>query len=293
MALPSSILCPVDFSPGAERALRHALSLAGLLGAHVTVVSVNDPLLVAAADASGHAEALRDQVEAALMATLSRVPAQASPVLPAIDVVTGQPGDEILKAAERAGAGLVVMGTRGLGMAGRLVFGSTTERVVRDARIPVLAVPDYSPDRLSVENGVARSAVGHVVAAIGLDGTDTAVAGTAGEWARALGAPLTLAHVCATVPTPSWWPFAPPAATGDVDAARVRLQSLARSISTAADALLDVRRGDVSSTLGAIARDRNAGLLVVSRGSGAHRLGATAYRVMTAADIPTLVVAGA
>jgi nucleotide-binding universal stress UspA family protein len=291
--LPSSILCPVDFSPGAERALRHALSLAGLIGAHVTIVAVNDPLLVAAADASGHADALRDQVEAALMATLSRVPSQASPVLPAIDIVAGQPGDEILKAAERAGAGLIVMGTRGLGMAGRLVFGSTTERVVRDARIPVLAVPDYSPDRLTVEKGVARSAVGHVVAAVGLDAADTAVAGAAGEWARVLEAPLTLAHVCVTVPTPSWWPFAAPAATEDVETARSRLASLARSVGDAAAALLDVRRGDVSGTIGAIVRDRNAGLLVVSRGSGERRLGATAYRVMTGADVPTLVVAGA
>ncbi len=293
MPLPSSILCPVDFSPGAERALRHALALAGLVGAHVTLVAVNDPLLVAAADAAGHADALRDQVEAALMATLSRVPSQASPVLPAIDIAAGQPGDEILKSAERCGAGLIVMGTRGLGMAGRLVFGSTTERVVRDARIPVLAVPDYSADRLSVENGVARSSIGHVVAAVGLDPTDTAVASAAGEWARALDVPLTLAHVCVTVPTPSWWPFAPPAATENVETARGRLASLARSVNSAGEALLDVRRGDVSGTMSAIVRDRDAGLLVVSRGSGERRLGATAYRVMTSADIPTLVVAGA
>jgi hypothetical protein len=40
-------------------------------------------------------------------------------------------------------------------------------------------------------------------------------------------------------------------------------------------------------------RDRNAGLLVVSRGGGQRRLGATAYRVMTEAEVPTLVVAGA
>ena len=40
-------------------------------------------------------------------------------------------------------------------------------------------------------------------------------------------------------------------------------------------------------------RDRNAGLLVVSRGGGQHRLGAIAYRIMCEADLPTLVVAGA
>jgi hypothetical protein len=60
----------------------------------------------------------------------------------------------------------------------------------------------------------------------------------------------------------------------------------------AAEALIDVRKGPVSDAIGAMVRDRDAGLLVVSRGSGSHRLGATAYRVMSGADIPTLVVAG-
>ena len=38
-------------------------------------------------------------------------------------------------------ADLVVMGTQGSGGAKRLVFGSTTERVLRESPVPVLAVP--------------------------------------------------------------------------------------------------------------------------------------------------------
>lgn len=292
MTLPTSILCPVDFSPGADRALRHALALARLFGAHLTVVAVNDPLLVAAAAASGHGATLRDQVEAALQETLARLPAPASPVLPAIDIATGQPADEILKAAERAGAGLVVMGTRGLGAAGRLLLGSTTERVLRSAHVPTLAVPDYTPERLGVEQGQARCTLGHIVAAIGLDPTDAVVAGAAGSWATALHTPLTLAHVLADVPAPGWWPFAAPA-QDTLESAQGQLASLARSVPPAAGAHLDVRKGQVAETLSAVVRDRDAGLLVVSRGSGASRLGATAYRVMASAEVPTLVVAGA
>ena len=292
MSLPTAILCPIDFSPASERALRHAVALSGLVAAHLTVVTVNDPLLVAAAAASGHDEALNDQVERALLETLERVPAPESPLLPALDIVTGEPADEILKAAERAGAGLIVMGTRGLGAAGRLMFGSTAERVVRAARVPVLAVPDVAPDRLAVDQGRALQSIGHVVASVGLDLTDTIVASAAGEWAATFGTPLTLAHVCPDFSAPAWWPFTAPGVES-VDDARTRLQSLARSVPTAADALLDVRRGGVAEGVAAIVRDRDAGLLVVSRGSGAHRLGATAYRLMTAADVPTLVVAGA
>lgn len=292
MSLPTAILCPIDFSPASERALRHAVALSGLVAAHLTVVTVNDPLLVAAAAASGHDEALNDQVERALLETLERVPAPESPLLPALDIVTGEPADEILKAAERAGAGLIVMGTRGLGAAGRLMFGSTAERVVRAARVPVLAVPDVAPDRLAVDQGRALQSIGHIVASVGLDLTDTIVASAAGEWAATFGTPLTLAHVCPDISAPAWWPFTAPGVES-VDDARTRLQSLARSVPTAADALLDVRRGGVAEGVAAIVRDRDAGLLVVSRGSGAHRLGATAYRLMTAADVPTLVVAGA
>ncbi len=220
MALPTSVLCPVDFSAHSERALRHALAIAGAFGAHVTVVTINDPMLVAGAEAAGYSESLRDQVEEALQETLGRMPAAASPLLPAIDIVTGAPATEILAAAERAGADLIVMGTRGLGGASRLMFGSTTERVVRAAHLPVLAVPEYTPERMSVEQGEARFTLNQVVAAIGLDATDTTVAATAGEWARACQVPLTLGHVCHDAPAPAWWPMSELPAAETVDDAR-------------------------------------------------------------------------
>ncbi|MBL8135855.1 MAG: universal stress protein [Acidobacteria bacterium] len=294
MPLPTSILCPIDFSAHSERALRHALAIAGAFGGHLTVVTINDPVLVAGADAAGYGESLRDQVEAALQETLGRMPAASSPLLPAIDIVTGVPADEILAAAERAGADLIVMGTRGLGGAGRLLFGSTTERVVRAAHVPVLVIPEYSPERMSVEQGTARFTLGQVVAAVGLDAADTTVAAAAAAWAAACGVPLAFGHVCLDVPAPAWWPFGATApATETNDATRAQLEALARTVPGAADALIDVRRGNVQAGIAAIVRDRNAGLLVVSRGGGQHRLGATAYRVMTEADVPTLVVAGA
>lgn len=294
MALPASILCPIDFSAHSERALRHALAIAGAFGGHLTVVTVNDPMLVAGAEAAGYGDSLRDQVEAALQETLGRMPAAASPLLPAIDIVTGEPADEILAAAERAGAELVVMGTRGLGGASRLMFGSTTERVVRAAHVPVLVVPEYAPERMSVEQGSARFTLEQVVAAIGLDAADTTVAASAAEWAAACGVPLAFAHVCHDVPAPAWWPFgAATQAAESNDAAQAQLAAVARTVPAAADALIDIRRGNVPAGIAAIVRDRNAGLLVVSRGGGQHRLGATAYRVMTEAAVPTLVVAGA
>jgi nucleotide-binding universal stress UspA family protein len=55
-------------------------------------------------------------------------------------VVVGQPATEILGAAEKDAADLVVVGARGLGPLGRLVLGSVSDRVVHHAPCPVLVV---------------------------------------------------------------------------------------------------------------------------------------------------------
>jgi nucleotide-binding universal stress UspA family protein len=55
-------------------------------------------------------------------------------------VVLGQPATEILTAAEEPGVDLVVLGARGLGLLGRLVLGSVSDRVVHHAPCPVLVV---------------------------------------------------------------------------------------------------------------------------------------------------------
>lgn len=52
----------------------------------------------------------------------------------------GEPADEILHAAREAGADLVVLGLRRRTPVGKLVLGSTAQRVLLDAPCPVLAV---------------------------------------------------------------------------------------------------------------------------------------------------------
>lgn len=292
MALPSSILCPVDFSVHAERALRHAVALAGAFHARLTVVTVNDPLLVAGVAAAGHAGTLRGQVEVALTEMLGRVPAHTQRVVAAIDIVTGEAATEILNAAARAGAELIVMGSQGLGGTSKLVFGSTAERVMRATQVPVLAVPDYAPERIAVEQGATTFSVGTVVAALGLDPADGEVARVAAEWATATGSSLVLTHVCHEVPAPGWWPLSStPVTPESLAAARAQVDAVAATLPSSAAVTIDVRHGAVPVGVATVTRDRNAGLLVVSRGDGRHRLGAVAYRIMCEADLPTLVVA--
>jgi nucleotide-binding universal stress UspA family protein len=52
----------------------------------------------------------------------------------------GSPADAILKTIEKENIDLVVMGTSGKHGLDRFLLGSVTEKVVRSAKIPVLAV---------------------------------------------------------------------------------------------------------------------------------------------------------
>jgi len=52
----------------------------------------------------------------------------------------GDPGETILAAAEAEGADVIVIGTTGRGGVGRMLMGSTSDHVVRNATVPVLVV---------------------------------------------------------------------------------------------------------------------------------------------------------
>jgi nucleotide-binding universal stress UspA family protein len=54
--------------------------------------------------------------------------------------VAGAPATEILKAATKEKAHMIVMGTHGHGLIGRAVMGSVAQRVLVEANIPVLLV---------------------------------------------------------------------------------------------------------------------------------------------------------
>ncbi|CAA9385183.1 MAG: hypothetical protein AVDCRST_MAG51-82 [uncultured Ramlibacter sp.] len=56
------------------------------------------------------------------------------------DWKAGEPAEQILAAAGRSKAHLIVMGTHGYGLFGRAVMGSIAQRVLVDAKIPVLLV---------------------------------------------------------------------------------------------------------------------------------------------------------
>ena len=134
-----SIVCGVDFSSASARALKSAAKIAKTHGRRLVVLFVEDPLLAAAARAARDTRASAVSTTSALERFITRSIGSRRPAHAAVAI--GSPAEEILKVGKRQHADLIVLGTRGMGRAARLLLGSTTDAVLRHARIPVLAVP--------------------------------------------------------------------------------------------------------------------------------------------------------
>lgn len=136
------VLCPVDFSPGSERALEFAVDLADRLGAKIHVLHVYQLPVYALPDGAlvpgpDFASRLMDDVHTALGEMSARHP-EAELIT---SMVEGVPHQQILQACRNDRIDLVVMGTHGRTGLEHFLVGSVAERVVRTSRVPVVTVP--------------------------------------------------------------------------------------------------------------------------------------------------------
>jgi nucleotide-binding universal stress UspA family protein len=65
---------------------------------------------------------------------------QRHPITFKADWVVGNPADDIIKASKSDKAHLIVMGTHGHGVLGRILLGSVAQRVVSNCDVPILLV---------------------------------------------------------------------------------------------------------------------------------------------------------
>jgi universal stress protein A len=140
----TKILTAVDFSENSEFAFDYALTLATQFNAELTIIHViNEPV-----DLRGFYvphisfEQLEKEIEESavkMMATFCSSKLGSFSNYKTV-IVTGIPCDEIMAAAAKNDASLIVLGTHGRTGLDRILFGSTAERVVRAATCPVLTV---------------------------------------------------------------------------------------------------------------------------------------------------------
>jgi nucleotide-binding universal stress UspA family protein len=137
------ILCPVDRSEIARRALLVAAALARWHDARLRVMEVVSVPLPAPSAAPAAIQGLSMDVRRGLLEELDRFaePARSSGVPMHFTVEEGNVVNEILSEAAEHHADLIVMGTHGRSGFDRVALGSVTEKVLRRAPCPVLTVP--------------------------------------------------------------------------------------------------------------------------------------------------------
>jgi nucleotide-binding universal stress UspA family protein len=146
------IICPVDFTESSVRALAYAAAFARWYDAHLTVLHVVptfDPMQVRG-DLGDPVRVVtpmpREQVltEMSRSLNLAAVSPRATPIAEA-----GDPQATIIDQAVSTKADLIVMGTHGRRGFKRLLLGSVTEAILREAPCPVLTVPPQARSGVS------------------------------------------------------------------------------------------------------------------------------------------------
>ena len=137
MALfPTSILLATDGSPDAALAASSAVELSTNTGSELHVVHVGEFLPTYLAFTEEEPAELRRKAREVLETQTGRIEEGGGTVAEA-HLRLGRPAEEIINLAEEIDAGLVVVGSRGLGALRRAVLGSVSENVVRYAPCPV------------------------------------------------------------------------------------------------------------------------------------------------------------
>jgi nucleotide-binding universal stress UspA family protein len=149
---PTKILLATDGSREAGLALTTAADLAKSTNSELHVVYVfpiagqtppfPNPILARSPEEMEHElEDAMHQAQSFLDKQVEKVKEEGVEVAES-HLVTGRADREIVHLSEEIGAGLIVMGSRGLGGVRRALMGSVSDSVVRHAHCPVLVVRD-------------------------------------------------------------------------------------------------------------------------------------------------------
>ena len=287
-----AVLCPVDFSDASRGALRYARAIARHLGARLVILTVEDPLLTEAIDL-GTGVVWNPEDTRHELAKFDRKVVHGNP-LEGVDVdyhaAVGKPAKQILHVAQQEACDLIVMSTHGLTGMRKLFFGSTTERVLRETTIPVLATPPGEDGPADLEDASRR--VGHILVPVDLTPASLHQIQVARGLSEALHVPLIATHVLEPVRSPLAEKLHLPSIEVERKArAEKALGELLATVPQLHPEAL-VAYGDPAEEIAKIARDRQAGLIVV----GLHgspmlgpRMGSVTYRILCL--VPALVLA--
>lgn len=267
MAAFTSILCAVDFSRIAPRVLRHAVGLAGVCGARLTVLTMTD---VNPREAEARVAAVLYQV------VPPEAPYLATPSIQVARVALGDPADAILGHA-REGIDLIVAGTHSKSGLSRWLLGSTSAAILEEAVCPTLLVPPGDLEIVTLTPEAATLHPGTVLAAVDLAEQNDRQLAIASQLAALAGQPLALMTVVGS--------------GADETTAEDALRARAAVHGPAPQHRFIVRQGPVSDQIDRTAVAERAGLVVMGlRGRESGVRGHRATAVLKTKDALVLAV---
>jgi nucleotide-binding universal stress UspA family protein len=294
MAEFKRILCPVDFSEYSVRAYHHALSLAEHYRSKLVVLNIVElwryPSASFVAAASLYDEFRQTLLRLGKEKLQEFVKAHTNnEVQPGLGVREGMTADSILSFAEEQKSDLIVMGTHGLRGFDRLVLGSVTDRVMRKAMCPVLAVREQPRDLAAAgQEQHYTHRLDRIVACMDFSEYSERALSYAISGAVEYDAELTLLHVLEKVSSPAKTERAIAEATEQLDKLIPRERNKSLKVKIA------VRTGKPYQKIVQFAEEAQTDLMTMGvRGRGALDIavfGSTTYRVIQLGPCPVLAV---
>ncbi|HET8623493.1 MAG TPA: universal stress protein [Gemmatimonadales bacterium] len=289
-----SILVPLDGSPLAEQGLGFAVPVARAASAKLRLALVHEPAALKSG-AIVHLEAsLRRAERAYLDRTVEHLKREGLAGVTSV-VLTGRPGDELVRHAEERDPDLVVLATHGRGGLERAWLGSVADHLIQNLTVPVVAVHATDPPP-------AAAPVRRILVA--LDGSRSAETALdpASKLARVLDAELLVCRVVLPVPLPAD-PLLPVTVAYDTEltaeleaeAGRYVDRQVRQLVASGFRANGKVLVGGprIAPTLLRAADEERAGLIAMTtRARGRLRrlgLGSVADKVMRAAPCPVML----
>jgi len=134
------IIVPTDGSEAAQSAVEHGISQAGAHDARLLFLAVVE-MSGSATSGTHEGEAVKEKRTARREAVDALADEATEAGVEAEGIVeVGIPSKVIVEEATTRGADMIVMGTQARSGVGRFLFGSVTDQVIQDGKIPVLAI---------------------------------------------------------------------------------------------------------------------------------------------------------
>jgi universal stress protein A len=146
MFAPKAILVPTDFSEYSDRAIKEAVDIAAQNNAKIYLLHVVDKLQQCAIDYCIPIETMMKVQSDSEKEAVRKMQEEANKILQsrkievAFDIKSGTPYEEILKEQQERKADLIVIASHGRTGILKSLIGTVAERVMREAKCPVLLV---------------------------------------------------------------------------------------------------------------------------------------------------------